>query len=960
MPIPQIIPMKKLTALLLIAFLQLTLITFVKGQSKRNSVTAGYKIDLSGSWAFQIDSLDKGIAQKWYESTLKDKVILPGSMTTNGKGDDITTHTPWTGSIEDSTWFRSPEYAQYRKPGNVRVPFWLQPVKYYKGAAWYQKKVNISSSWYKKHVELYIERSHWETTVWVDGKRIGMQNSLSTAQVFDLSNTLSPGQHQITIRVDNRVKDFNVGQNSHSISDHTQTNWNGMIGQLFLEAKPLVYIDDVQLYPDIKNKQVVARIQIYNHTGKAASVTVNLLATSKSPQGLKTVAKKLSIAKSAVIEMTYPMGKTPMLWSEFTPDIYKMKISLATDKSGWDERSVTFGMREFSTRGTQFTINNRLTFLRGTLECAAYPKTGFPPTDVASWLRILNICKSYGLNHLRFHSWCPPDAAFEAADRTGFYFQIECASWANQGATIGDGKPLDQYIYDESNRIVKAYGNHPSFCMMDYGNEPAGKNLVKYLTDFVNYWKKKDPRRLYTTGSGWPIVSESDYNCTPDPRIQQWGQGLKSIINSKAPSASYDWADIIKKWQHPTVSHEIGQWCVYPDFKETAQYDGVLKAKNFEIFKDILVKHGMDSLAEDFLFASGKLQALCYKADIEAALRTPGFGGFQLLGLNDFPGQGTALVGVLNPFWGDKGYITGKEYSKFCNAVVPLVRLSKMVYLNNEVLTAPIEMAQFGSQELIDVTPNWTIKNDAGDILFKGELERTKIPFGNGIKLGVINQPLTSVTKPAKLTLTVSVAGHENSWDIFVYPATLPQVSQEIMVTNTLDNQAIELLNKGGKVLLTLEKGQLKKDMGGDIAIGFSSIFWNTAWTKSQPPVTLGILCDPQHPALKEFPTQSYSNWQWWDAMSHSNASRLDLLANDLQPIVRVIDDWVTARPLGLIFECQAGSGKLIVSGIDLQSDLDKRPEARQLLYSLKSYMAGDKFSPNQKIDIQKISALYQ
>ncbi|MDN5286905.1 MAG: beta-galactosidase [Mucilaginibacter sp.] len=952
--------MRKLTLLLLIAFLHLALITVVKGQSKTNSITAGYKIDLSGSWAFQIDSLDIGVTQKWYQGTLHDKVTLPGSMTTNGKGNDITTHTPWTGSIEDSTWFHSADYAQYREPGNVKVPFWLQPVKYYKGAAWYQKKVNISSSWHQKHIELYIERSHWETTVWVDNKPIGMQNSLSTAQFFDLSNALSPGQHQITIRVDNRVKDFNVGQNSHSISDHTQTNWNGMIGQLYLQAKPLVYIDDLQLYPDIKNKQVKARIQINNTTGKVANVTVNLLATSKQPQALKALAKRFAIAKSSVIEMTYPMGEKPLLWSEFTPDIYKMNISLTADKNGKDEQSVTFGMREFSARGTQFTINDRLTFLRGTLECAAYPKTGFPPTDVASWTRILNICKSYGLNHLRFHSWCPPDAAFEAADRTGFYFQIECASWANQGATIGDGKPLDQYIYDESNRIVKAYGNHPSFCMMTYGNEPAGKNLVKYLTDFVSYWKNKDPRRLYSTGSGWPIITGSDYNSTPDPRVQQWGQGLKSVINGQAPKTDYDWADIIKKWQHPTVSHEIGQWCVYPDFKEIAQYDGVLKAKNFEIFDDILKKHGMGSLAADFLFASGKLQALCYKADIEAALRTPGFGGFQLLGLNDFPGQGTALVGVLNPFWGDKGYITGKEYSKFCNAVVPLARLPKMVYLNNEVLTAPIEIAQFGPQELINVTPNWTIKNDTGDILFKGELEHTTIPFGNGIKLGVINQSLNSITKPVKLTLTVSIAGHENSWDIFVYPAALPPVGQDIMVTNILNNKAIELLNKGGKVLLTLEKGQLKKDKGGDIAIGFSSIFWNTAWTKSQPPVTLGILCDPQHPALKEFPTQSYSNWQWWDAMSHSNAIKLDSVTNGLQPIVRVIDDWVTARPLGLIFECKAGNGKLIVSGIDLQSDLDKRPEARQLLYSLKSYMAGDQFSPGQKIDIQKIESLYK
>ena len=953
--------MRKLVLLLLIVFLQLTFTIVVKGQSKKSSVTIDYKIDLSGNWSFQIDSLDQGITQKWYTNNLTGKIKLPGSMTTNGLGNDINVNTPWTGSIEDSTWFHSPEYEQYRKPGNIKIPFWLQPTKYYKGAAWYQKKVTIPALWSKKHIELYIERSHWETTVWVDDKQIGMQNSLSTAQIFDLSAELYPGSHHITIRVDNRVKDFNVGQNSHSISDHTQTNWNGMIGQLFLKAKPLVYIDDVQLYSDIKNKLVKARVQIINRTGKTVNTSINLLATSAKVTTLKTVSKRIFVAKdTAVIEIAYPMGEKPLLWSEFSPDVYKMQVRLTAAANEKDERSVTFGMRSFSSQGTQFTINDKPTFLRGTLECAAYPKTGFPPTDLQSWMRILTICRSYGLNHLRFHSWCPPDAAFEAADRLGFYFQIECASWANQGASIGDGKPLDQYVYDESNRIVKAYGNHPSFCMMNYGNEPNGKNLVKYLTDFVAYWKKKDPRRLYSTGSGWPVINGSDYNSTPDPRIQGWGQGLKSIINGEPPRTDYDWADIIKKWQHPTVSHEIGQWCVYPDFKEISQYDGVLKAKNFEIFHDQLKKNGLGNLAEDFLFASGKLQVLCYKADIEAALRTPGFGGFQLLGLNDFPGQGTALVGVLNPFWRDKGYITGKEYSQFCNAVVPLARLPKMVYLNNETLTIPVEIAQFGQKELSHVTPKWSIKNDAGDILFKGELGTTNIPLGNNIKLGVIKQLLNSVTKPSKLTLTVSVASYENSWEVFVYPAVLPKVNQEAMVTNTIDNKAVETLNKGGNVLLTLKKGSLKGEKGGNIAIGFSSIFWNTAWTHSQPPVTLGILCDPQHPAFKEFPTQRYSNWQWWDAMSHSNAIRLDLVSPGLQPIVRIIDDWVTARSLGLVFECHVGKGKLIVSGIDLLSDADKRPEAKQLLYSLTSYMNSTDFNPKLTVDLEKIIGLYQ
>jgi len=943
----------KISHLLLNCFL---LITFNPCQAQTNQKN---KIDLSGQWNFQIDSLDKGVKEKWFNKKLADKIELPGSMTTNGKGDDITINTPWTGSIVDSSWFFKPEYAAYRQPGNIKVPFWLQPVKYYKGAAWYQKTITVPAAWKGKYLELFIERSHWEITVWVDNKKIGMQNTLGTPDDFDLTNSLNPGTHKITIRIDNRVKEINVGENSHSISDHTQTNWNGMIGQLFVAARPAIYLGDVQLYPDIKNKQVVARIKINNLEGKPREADIELLATSanKGAVKLKALRKEIKIdGQSKELEIVYPMGNNPLLWDEFHPNLYSLRVAVRSN-SGTEEKTISFGMREFSTQNTQFTINGHLTFLRGTLECAIFPKTGFPPTDVASWMHIFKVCRSYGLNHMRFHSWTPPEAAFEAADISGFYLHIECSSWANQGATIGDGKPLDQYIYDESNRVVKAYGNHPSFCMMAYGNEPAGKNLVKYLTGFVNYWKKKDSRRLYTTGAGGPVIPESNYNSTPDPRIQHWGAGLKSIINSQPPKSDYDWSDVIAKWQHPTVSHEIGQWCVYPDFKEIKEYTGVLKAKNFEIFRDRLQQNHMRSLADSFLLASGKLQALCYKADIEAALRTPGFGGFQLLDLHDFPGQGTALVGVLNPFWEDKGYITGKEYSRFCNSIVPLARLSKMIYLNNEELSVPVEIANFGEASLNNITPSWTIKDASGKVLFGGHLPETNIPLGNAIKLGEIKQSLSSITQASRIVLTVSVDGHENSWDVFVYPASLPTI-EGVLVTQQLDDKAIPTLNSGGKVLLTLKKGSVKPEKGGDIQIGFSSIFWNTAWTHGQPPTTLGILCDPSHPAFKDFPTQYYSNWQWWDAMSHSNAIRLDSVANGLQPIVRVIDDWVTARPLGLVFECKVGKGKLLVSGIDLLTDQDKRPEARQLLYSLKKYMAGNSFKPVIEVPFESIKGI--
>ncbi|MGN6354313.1 MAG: sugar-binding domain-containing protein, partial [Parafilimonas sp.] len=911
------------------------------------------------TWYFKLDSTDAGEKEEWFNKNLADKIVLPGSLTTNNIGSDISINTHWTGDIVDSSFFKNPAYAKYREPGNFKIPFWLQPTKYYKGAAWYQKEVTIPASWNKKHITLFLERCHWKTTVWVDGGKTNSQMSLGAPHEYDLSALLSPGKHRITICVDNRVHEVNVGSNSHSISDHTQSNWNGMVGKLMLIEQPVLHIENVKLFPDIHKKQVTAVIDYKKNNNALIKAQINLKATSgnKNAETLKVLSVEKDLKENTgSISITYSMGNAPLLWDEFNPDLYNMHISLQSGNES-DEKDIAFGMREFVTDKTQFIINGRPIFLRGTLECAVTPVTGYPSTENDFWKNIFTVAKSYGLNHLRFHSWCPPEAAFDAADSAGFYLQVECSSWANQGATIGEGAPLDTFIYNESERIINNFGNHPSFCMMTYGNEPAGKHHKEYLTKFVEYWKQKDNRHLYTSASGWPVIDENDYNSTPDPRIQAWGAGLKSIINSQPPSTSYDWSNIISKWQHPTVSHEIGQWCVYPDFKEIEKYTGVLKAKNFEIFRDFLKEHGMQHLEDSFLLASGKLQALCYKADIEAALRTKGFGGFQLLGLNDFPGQGTALVGVVNAMWGDKGYINGKEYSRFCNNVVPLVRFPKMIYTNDETISAPVEIANYGKAEIKNGKAGWLIKNKEGKVLFHGILNAADIAFGNAINIGEIKASLSSVTTAEQLTVEVSVNDYQNTGEIFVYPKQLPEV-QNVYTTQTLDEKALQVLNNGGNVLLNLKQGTLAKNKGGDIPIGFSSIFWNTAWTHGQAPHTLGILCNPKHAALKYFPTEYYSDYQWWDATSHSNAIMLDSVAKHIQPIVRVIDDWFTARPLGLLFECKAGKGKLIVSGIDLTANMEERPEARQLLYSLEKYMASDKFNPTQQISIENIQSL--
>lgn len=918
------------------------------------------KIDLSGSWKFAIDRQDQGIAEKWYQKSLPDQVVLPGSMSTNGKGDDITLTTEWTGQIVDSSFYKKTEYEKYRKAGNIKIPFWLQSLKHYQGAAWYQKEVIIPENWKGQHIGLYLERCHWESRLWVDNQELGMRNSLGTPHTYDLTSVLTPGKHTLTICIDNRTKEIDPGLNSHSISDHTQTNWNGMVGQLFLEARPVLNIQNIAVFPDVQKSRISAKVYIRNPAKKPTKIKLNLSAEGASSPADRTLDFELT-AGDNILSITYDMGDDVKLWNEFSPNLYKLNAVLTDPATGTEDTyQTTFGMREFKTVGEQIQINNMPVFLRGTLECAIFPKTGYPPTTTWEWLRIFYICREHGLNHMRFHSWCPPEAAFEAADQTGFYLQVECSSWANQSTTIGDGKPFDIYLYEESQRMVDAYGNHPSFCMMVYGNEPGGRNQNQYLTNFVNFWKNKDGRRIYTSGAGWPNLPVNDYLSTPDPRIQGWGEELKSIINAAAPTTDYDWSAKIAKFRQPVVSHEIGQWCVYPNFKEIVKYDGVVRARNFEIFRETLKDQGMEQLADSFLLASGKLQALCYKADIEAALRTPGFDGFQLLDLHDFPGQGTALVGVLDAFWDQKGYISPKEYSRFCNSTVPLARLKKLVFTNDELFKAVVEVAHFGNSPLTGCTPEWSVTNESGNTLYSGTFPTTDIPLGNGIKLDSIAFSLEAVTQPEKLSLEVTVGKFSNSWNFWVYPAKKEAITgiENIRVVSSLDPATRNFLGQGGSVLLTLKKGSLKPDFGGNIAIGFSSIFWNTAWTRGQAPHTLGILCNPKHPALAEFPTGYHSDWQWWDAMSHSGAINLGSFPPAIQPIVRVIDDWFTNRPLALVFESKVGTGKILVSGIDFTSDLDKRPEAQQLLYSLQKYMSGDRFNPQVELSIEQLQGL--
>ena len=936
----------------------------------------GFRLDLSGEWRFQTDRNDEGEQQKWFQHKPEDVINLPGSMPEKLKGDDVSVRTQWTGSLYDSSFFFNPAMEKYRVDGNVKLPFFLTPDKHYVGVAWYQKEVVIPASWKGQRVVLSLERPHIETTVWINDNKIGMQNSLCVPHVYDITsyvqNTGKAEKCRITIRVDNRIKEINVGPDSHSITDQTQGNWNGIVGKMELFATSGTYIDDVQVYPDLSSKSAKVRIHIKSNQYKSGEGSITVSAKSFNSPVNHTVSPVTHpfrlVEGSSETEIVLDMGENMLTWDEFDPALYRLTVSFGLEKDR-GEHQVQFGMREFKIQGKWFYVNGNKTMLRGTVENCDFPHTGYAPMDVEAWERVFRICRSYGLNHMRFHSYCPPEAAFIAADRVGFYLQPEGPSWPNHGPRLGMGQPIDAYLMEETQRLTKAYGNYASYCMLACGNEPAGR-WVEWVSDFVAYWEKTDPRRVYTgasVGNSWQWQPRSQYHVKAGARGLDWAV--------RAPESMTDFRGRIDSVKQPYVSHETGQWCVFPNFDEIRKYTGVNKARNFEIFRDILNDNKMGHLSREFVMASGKLQALCYKHEIEKTLRTLDYAGFQLLALNDYSGQGTALVGLTDVFFEPKAYISAEDVRRFCNPTVPLARIPKFTYTSEETFRAGIEACHFRKEPLKNARVTYVIRDAYGAVKAEGVVKESfartvngsaDIPVGNCTELGKVIVDLKDLKAPARYNLEVRIDSESlreeeyaeavNDWDFWVYPSA-PEIEKgAIFVTDTFDSKALQILKNGGNVLITAA-GKIR--FGKDIVQYFTPAFWNTSWFKMRPPHTTGILVNEYHPVFDAFPTEYHSNLQWWELLNRQQVMQFTRFPDDFQPLVQSIDTWFISRKAGMMFEANVLNGKLIMTSMDITSDPDKRIVARQLYKSVLDYMRSDRFRPASTLDAGLIGSLF-
>ena len=892
-------------------------------------------LSIAGNWRFALDRADVGVKEEWFAKNLSDKISLPGALQSQNYGDEISTKTPWVLSLYDRFWYLREDYKAYTENGNIKVPFLSQPPKHYLGAAWYQRDFDIPQTWQGRRVVLNLERPHWETTVWIDDKKIGSNNSLVAPHVYDLG-MLTTGKHRLSIRVDNRLI-MAYRPDAHSVSDSLAGSWNGIVGKIELTATNLVWIDDAQVFPNVEKKSALIKVKIGNASRQSGTGTLNV------NDATTDVAWD---ANGGQAEFEISLGKDAKTWDEFHPVLQRLKLQLKSNVAD-DSRELVFGLSEFKAEGTDFVINGRKVYLRGTHHGGDFPLTGYPPTDVEYWKKIFQINKDWGLNHIRFHSFCPPEAAFIAADELGIYLQPEPGMWNE----VSPNTPMEKMLYEETERMIKAYGNHPSFVLLSPSNEPKGR-WKEAFDKWIAHYRKADSRRLYTNGTGHterevPNLAEgTDYLV-----MQRIGQ---KMLRGNSAWFGRDYSNSLTDINIPVASHELGQWCAYPDYDVIKKFTGYMKAGNYEIFRDSMRAKGLLDKNKDFAFASGRYQLAAYKEEIEANLRTKDLQGFQLLDLHDYLGQGTALVGLLDAFWEEKGYVTAKEFRRFCNTTVPLARLQKRVFTTDEKFDVDVEVAHYAEEPIANAVTVWKIVDEKNAVVAKGEFLVRTIPIGKNISLGKLSVDLSKLSAPREYRLVVAIQNteFENDWNFWLYPSQISLSSpKDVLVTNSW-NEAETKLNAGGKVLFIPHNANLDWNSP---PLDTVPIFWNRfmgpAWSRM-----LGTWNDGKHPALATFPTQSNFDWQWMEIIRNVRAVNLDNLPRNLKPIVYAIDDWNRNYKLGVLFECRVSKGRLMVSAFDLEN---LNPVSRQLRRSLLDYMAGVKFQPRVVVSSDDIRGLF-
>lgn len=822
----------------------------------------------------------------------------------------------------------------------------------FEGVATYYKTIFIPEI-EKKRLFLKIERSKEVTLLINEVLMVPWQEgTLSTAYLYEL--TEYTGKHvNVKIQVDNAYskwpRESIIG--SSASTDETQTNWNGILGEFAIYEEDCIFISSLRVYPNEEGANVSIEIEGMEYL-KEEQKFLNVTITSEALE-----ADRLEI--QFPIQQKKPQNRTDnlrhqynttvywkkdiQLWDEWEGVLYNLQAILSdpTSNQVLHQKEIVFGIRTFSIdKDIRLNLNNRKVFMRGEANCCVFPEKGYPPMTEVEWIKILNQYKEYGVNCMRFHSWCPPEAAFRAADQLGMMMQPELSQWNFKDA-FGNESERSYYSL-ELKKIAEHLANHPSYVMLTFGNElQYTKEGFKYANELLKDIKCYDHSRLYAISSNYHygeegVDGDSDFYTAmtlKEEILRAISSPMIGHLNECYPSACHTYDHTVQKIRElgkPVFGFEVGQYEILPDFNEIDLFCGVTKAVNYELIRNRAKEMGMLSEWGQYVEATGESAYLCYKEEVEAVLRTEGMSGLSLLGLQDFPGQGTALVGMMNVHLDPKpfSFASPERFRQFFNQVVPLLYLKKYTYQNGEELSAILQIANYGKRPIHDIVL-WSLI-EGNQTILKGQIDNA--PYVNqGLNMaGEIKFRLPKKTNSKTYQIQIQIGVYKNEYTIWSYEDEIVNTSN-VQISEIVTEELLESVKNGATYYI--EPETLKENFPNSITGHFTNDFWSIGTFPLQDG-GMGLFIDTSHPALEKFPTQKHSDYQWWPM----SKGRVMILPNGFQSIIKVPDSATRAYNMGLLFEINYGKGRLMISGMGL-SKQQQYPECRALLGSILSYL---------------------
>jgi hypothetical protein len=715
-----------------------------------------------------------------------------------------------------------------------------------------------------------------------------------------------------------------------------------------------------------------------------------------TPANTDTLAFYVDLPRgSSDIDILLRLPTMSPTWSEFHPYVYRCRMSVAAGGKSdiATDYDFTFGLRSFSVKGRQIAINGLPTFLRGKHDGCVWPLTGYAPMDRGPWLYYFAMLRQYGINHVRCHTWTMPEAAFEAADEMGVYLQEELPYW---GGYQKADSVTNRFMLDEGLHILSTYGNHPSFMALSLGNELHGD--LPTMQQMCNAFRSRDSRHLYITGSNNNLgyagqVQGDDYfvTCrmggsadslyTTDVRSSfSFADEYKGgLLNNTRPKTTADYALPVSRCTVPVVSHEAAQFQSYPCYSEIRKYTGVLRPDNLSTFRSRLAKAGLSDMDDAFHSASVRWAAACYKADMERCLRTPDMGGFQLLDMQDYPGQGTALVGLLDAFLDAKAGITPATFRQSCSPVTVMAAFPTYCYHKGDTLSATITIANYAEFDMLPRALHWQLLRADGKCLTEGA-SLLDAPHGRLTSSDILRIPLPLPERQyaAALQLRLLYGELENSYPIWVYERPTPQTNtllarlktsaaegfdeKDLHVSLTLSD-ALQASTKCPRVLFIPRHSDIDTVSVGGL---FTPDYWNYSMFRgiSQhahrevSPGTLTLLTNPASPLFESFPTDSCTNWQWWPVLRNSRPLVLDATPASYRPIIQMVDNVERCHKLGILMAMHVGKADILVSTTDLLA-ISRYPEGAAYAEALHRYVLSPSFRPTAQFTVEQFSRLF-